>query len=101
MNKEEILKKAQKEGNDEMEVQAKDKSIRWTYIAMVIAAAVFSFIRGERGYPIMDLTATVSISVCVGQFYRFVKSKDKSFLIIAIVMVGVSVFSTIRFFMGH
>ncbi|MDE5779565.1 MAG: hypothetical protein K2I10_13860 [Lachnospiraceae bacterium] len=101
MNKEEILKKAQKEGNDEMETQMKDRSMRWTYIAMVIAAAVFSFIRDKQGYPIMDITAIVSISVCVGQFYRFIKSKDNSFLIIAMVMLVVSIASTIRFFMGH
>lgn len=101
MNKEEILRRAQREGNDEMEVQTKDRAIRWTYITMVIAAAVFSFIRETQGYPIMDLTATVSISVCVGQFYRFIKSKDKSLLIIAMVMLVVSIAATVRFIMGH
>lgn len=101
MNKEEILRKAQKESNDEMEVQVKDKSMKWTYISMVLAAGVFSFIRGMQGNPMMDLTATVSISVCVGQSYRFIKSKDKSCLIIAIVMLAVSIASTIRFIMGH
>lgn len=40
MNKEEILRKAQKESNDEMEVQVKDKSMKWTYISMVIAAGI-------------------------------------------------------------
>ena len=35
MEREEILKRAQKEGNDEMEIQIKDKSIKYTYIAMV------------------------------------------------------------------
>lgn len=101
MNKEEILQRAQREGNDELEIQVRDKSIRWTYIAMVLAAAVFSFIRGEHGYPIMDLTATVSISVCVGQAYRFMKSKDKSSLFIAAIMLAVSIFATVRFLMGH
>lgn len=101
MNREEILMKAQKEGNDEMEVQVKDRSMRWTYITMVLAAAMFSFIRGEWGYPIMDLAATVSISVCAGQFYRFIKGKDKASLIIAVIMLSVAIVSTIRFFMGH
>ena len=50
MNKEEILRKAQKESNDEMEVQVKDKSMKWTYISMVIAAGIFSFIRESQGY---------------------------------------------------
>lgn len=101
MDKDEILRKAQKEGNDEMEVQMRDKSIKWTYVSMVIAAAVFSFLRAEQGYPIMDLTATVSISVCAGFSYRFMKSKDKSSFMIAIVMLVVFIFSTIRFIMGH
>ena len=101
MNKEEILRKAQKESNDEMEGQVKDKSMKWTYISMVIAAGIFSFIRESQGYPMMDLTATVSISVCVGHFYRFGKCKDKSSLIIAMVMLVVFIFSTIRFIMGH
>lgn len=101
MNKEEILQKAQKEGNDEMEIQIRDRSIRWTYLAMVIAAAIFSFIRSEQGYPVMDLTATVSISVCVGQLYRFIKGRDKASLLIALLMFAVSIFSTVRFTMGY
>ena len=101
MNKEEILKKAQKEHNDEMELQIRDKSIKWTYISMVIAAGVFSFIRDMQDYPMMDLTATVSLSVAVGNFYRYMKSKDKSNLMIAIVMFIIFVISTIRFIMGH
>lgn len=101
MDKEEILRKAQIEGQDEREVQIRDKSIKWTYIAMVAAAAVFSFIRENQGYPMMDLTATVSISVCVGQLYRYWKGKDKSSLLIAVIMLGVAIMATIRFFMGH
>ncbi len=103
MNKDEILAKSRREnqGYDEMERQIKDKSMTWTCIAMVIAATIFSFIRGEQGYPMMDLCATVSISVCAGQFYRFIKGKDKSSLFIACVMFVIFVFATIRFSMGH
>ena len=103
MNKDEILAKSRKEnqGQDEMERQIKDRSMTWTYLAMVIAAATFSFIRGEQGYPVMDLCATVSISVCVNQFYRFIKGKDKSSLLIACIMLVTFVFATIRFSMGH
>lgn len=103
MNKDEILAKSRKEnqGQDEMERQIKDKSMTWTYIAMVIAAATFAFIRDEQGYPMMDLCSTVSISVCVGQFYRFIKGKDKSSLFIACIMFVVFVLATIRFIMGH
>ncbi|WP_347223951.1 DUF6442 family protein [Bacteroides congonensis] len=101
MDKEDILRKAQEEKSDEMEIQIRDKSMKWTYISMVIAAAIFSFIRGMQDYPMMDLTATVSISVAVGNSYRYIKCKEKSNLFIAIVMFVVFVFSTIRFVMGH
>ncbi|MCI8748303.1 MAG: hypothetical protein HFH67_10635 [Lachnospiraceae bacterium] len=101
MDREEILRKAQNENNDEMEVQIRDKSIKWTYISMVIAVGVFSFIGDMKGYPIMDLVATTSISVAVGNFYRYIKCRDKSNLVITIIMVVVFVVSTIRFFMGH
>ena len=101
MNKEDVLRKAQKEGNDEMEIQIRDKSMKWTYISMVIAAGIFSFIRDMQDYPMMDLTATVSISVAVGNFYRYIKCKDKSNLCIAAVMFVVFFLSTIRFIMGH
>lgn len=101
MDKEEILRKAQKESNDEMEVQIRDKSMKWTYITMVIAVGIFSLIRDMQGYPMMDLTATVCISVAVGNFYRYVRGKEKSSLIIALVMLVIFVISTIRFIMGH
>ncbi len=101
MDREEILRKAQNENNDEMEVQIRDKSIKWTYISMVIAVGVFSFIGDMKGYPIMDPVATTSISVAVGNFYRYIKCRDKSNLVITIIMVVVFVVSTIRFFMGH
>lgn len=101
MNKEEVLRKAQKENNDEMELQIRDKSIKWTYVSMVIAAGIFSFIRDMQNYPMMDLTATVSLSVAVGNFYRYIKVKDKSTLIIAIVMFVIFLIATIRFMMGH
>lgn len=101
MNKDEILKRAQQEKNDEMEIQVRDKSIRWTYIAMVLTAAIFSFIRDQQGLPMMDLCATVSISVCVGQFYRYVKTRDHGCLLIAMIMFAVSILATVRFFMGH
>lgn len=101
MDKEDILRKAQEEKTDEMEIQVRDKSMKWTYVSMVIAAGIFSFIRDMQGYPMMDLSATVALSVAVGNFYRYMKCKDKSNLIIAIVMLVVFVFSTIRFIMGH
>lgn len=46
INKEEILAKSRKSG-DEMEGVVKDKSMKWTYITMVFVAAIFAFIRSE------------------------------------------------------
>lgn len=101
MNKEEILQKAQAEKKDEREMQVRDKSMLWSYLVMVLAAAVFSFIRSEQGLPMMDLCATVSASVFAGMAYRFVETKNKGNLIIALVMLFVAVAATVRFFMGH
>lgn len=101
MNKEEILRKAQNTHKDEREIQIKDKSMMWSYITMVIVAAIFSFIRSEKGLPIMDLTATVGFSVSANFIYRFVRTKEKRYLLLSAVLLCVGVISTIRFAMGH
>ena len=101
MKREEILKLAQMEKNDEREVQVKDKSMMWSYTVMVIMAAVFSVIRSEQGLPMMDLCATVNGSVCAAMIYRFVKTKKKEHLVIALVTFLCAVLAIVRFVMGH
>jgi uncharacterized membrane-anchored protein len=101
MNKDEILKRAQAEKNDEREIQVKDKSMLWSYIVMILAAAIFSFIRSEQGLPRMDLTATVSASAFAAMTYRFIKTKEKAYLFLAVIMLCVAIIATVRFFMGH
>lgn len=101
MDKNEILRRAQEEKNDEMEIQIRDKSIKWTYIAMVAAVAIFSFIRSEQGLPMMDLCATMCFSVCVGQAYRYIKGKSRDALIMAVITLGIAIMATVRFAMGH
>jgi hypothetical protein len=101
MNKEEILKKAQKEKRDERETQIRDFAFRWTYLTGAIAAAFFSYYRAARGQPTMDLCATVCFSVCAGMLYRFVKAKEKSCLFFAVVSFAVACTATVRFFMGY
>lgn len=101
MNKDEILQKAQAEKRDEREMQIKDRSMMWSYLVMVLAAAIFSFIRSGQGLPMMDLSATVSASVCAGMTYRFIKTKAKENLILAVIMLLVAIIATVRFFMGH
>lgn len=100
MDRETILKKAQNE-TDEMVAQTRDKSMKYTYIALVLCAAFFSFIRGLKNQPVMDLSATVCFSVFANRIYFFIKHKEKSDLIIAAIAMVIAVMATIGFFMGH
>lgn len=63
MNKEDILKMAQTEKIDDLELQVKDKSIMWSYLVMIVLAALFSFFKALHGFPITDLTATICASI--------------------------------------
>lgn len=75
--------------------------MKYTYIALVISAAIFAFIRAQKDQPIMDLCATVCFSVFAGRIYCYVKTKDSTNLIMALITLRVAIFATIRFFMGH
>ena len=100
MKKEEILEKARSEKKDEMETAVRDRSAVWMALAMVISAGFFVCMRGE-GEPVMDLAATVCFSVAVCCIYRFIRLKQISWLIMGIVLAAMTVFATVRFFMGH
>lgn len=101
MNREEILAKAKNENKDEMEILVRDRSIRWTYLVMVIVAAVFAFIRECNGQPMMDLCVTVCASVTAGQWYRFAKTKDKYCLVMGVITLAVGIMAFVRYMMGH
>ena len=101
MERNEILSKAQAENQDEREVQVKDKSITYSYIVMVLMAAVFTWIRAKQGLPMMDLCATVCGSVCAAMTYRFIKTKGKTYLMLAVITFLVMVMAIIRFAAGH
>ena len=101
MDKEEILRRSRNEKNDEMEKQVLNRSMRWTYLAMVLSAAVFTYIRDLNGQPMMDLCATVCISVFAGRIYCYLKMKDKFNLGMALIALAIAIFATIRFLMGH
>ena len=75
--------------------------MKYTYIALVISAAIFAFIRAQKDQPIMDLCATVCFSVFAGRIYCYVKTKDSTNLIMALITFLVAIFATIRCFMGH
>lgn len=100
MKKEEILAKARAEKNDEMEKAVRDRSAIWALLAETIAAGFFMCMRDE-GEPIMDLSAIVCFSTSVCMFYRFFKLKQIWYLLIGLLMTGLTVFAVIRFFQGH
>lgn len=101
MKKEEILAKAQAERVDEREIFINDRSIKWTYLVMIISAGIFMIVRSTRDMPITDLCATVCLAVAAGNIYRSIKTKDKWYLIAGIVMAVSGIFTAVRFFMGH
>jgi len=101
MDKEEILRRSRAENCDEMEMQTRDKSMKWTYITLVLSAAIFAFIRDMNNQPSMDLCATVALSVFAGRIYCFARTKNRYDIIIAVITCAIAVFATIRFFMGH
>ena len=101
MNKEDILKMAQNEKRDDMEIHIKDKSLMWSYLIMVMFAALFSFFKALKGFPITDLTATVCASVCATMTYRYLKTKNKQDFLFAIAMLIVTLISSIYFFIGY
>lgn len=103
MDKEEILKKSRKENlnGDEREHQVKDRSMMWAYIFMVVVSAAFRLFDITEDAPIMDFSAAIASSACAATTYRFIKTKTVMYLILAIVMLGLTVLSTVRFFMGH
>ena len=101
MNKDEILKRAQNEKIDELEIHVQNKSMLWSYIAMAFAATIFSFIRSNEGLPMMDLAATVCFSAFVNQLYRFIKTKQKQYLLVMLIMLFTTIMTTIRFIMGY
>ncbi|MCI6497968.1 MAG: hypothetical protein MSA21_03565 [Lachnospiraceae bacterium] len=49
----------------------------------------------------MDLTATVSASVCAAMTYRFIKTRNKEHLFLALIMFVVAIVAIVRFVMGH
>lgn len=84
MKKEDILKKAQEEKVDEMEQYVNDKSMYFIFIAMFVCLSVFSFTRFADGMRIEDYVATLQISISVGSFYRYSKTKKMNWLIVGV-----------------
>ncbi len=101
MDRETILKRAQGEKDDEMVTQTHDKAIKLTYVVLVLSAAVFAFVRGLHGAPVMDLCATVCYSVFAGRVYCYCKTRQRFDLVMAVVTIVIAIMATARFFMGH
>lgn len=101
MKKEDILKKAQEEGSDEMEKSVQDKSMWWVFIAMGVCLIVFSLIKLENDQDPTDLAATINAGACAGCFYRYSKLHDKRNLFASITTGICAVVCTILFIMHH
>ncbi len=101
MTKEKILQLARGEQKDEMAQQVRDRSMKWTYIVMVLSAAVFAFLRARQGQPMMDLCATVCFSVSAGFWYRSIKMGERGCLVLGWITLAVGIAATVRYFLGH
>ena len=101
MKKDDILNMARQEQRDEMTERVRDQSMRWTYLVMVLTAAVFAFIRSERGQSIMDLSVTVCASVAAGQLYRFIRTRETFCLTLCLIALAVGCLALVRFCMGY
>ena len=101
MKKEDILKKSQAEGSDEMEKFIQNRSMWWGAIVMCILLIVFSIIRRENGQYTFDLTATIGAGVAVENFFQYKKLHDKKNLAFGIIISVGTVLSAIWFFTVH
>ncbi|MBD5115514.1 MAG: hypothetical protein HDT46_10015 [Ruminococcaceae bacterium] len=100
MDKKEILAKARAEKSDERETFILDKSMHWTFLVMTLSAGIFTIVRSCQDLPIMDLCATVCLSVGTGFMYRFIKNRQKFNLITGILMIFFGIVSAVEFFIG-
>jgi len=101
MKKEEILEKSRSENKDEREEIVRDKSMRWTLVAMAALSAVFAYIRGTKGESVMDLAVVVCGSVGVSFLYRYFWTRKKECLFWGITSACAAVFALVRFCTGH
>lgn len=103
MTNEEILERSRNENKhgDEREKAILSNAIKVSFIVMVLSSAIFALIRSQQGYPMMDLTAVCCASTFANFIYRFIKTKEKSYLIIAIITLAAAIWATIRFFYGE
>lgn len=97
MKKEEILKKAQEEGSDEMEKFVQDKSIWWGAVAMCFCLIAFTIIRRRIDQYTFDLTATIAAGVAAQNFYQYKKLHIKRNLLAGIFMAVGAVLCAIWF----
>ena len=103
MTKEEILEKSRNDNRhgDELDKKILSDGMKISYAAMIAAAAIFAIVRAVQGRSIMDLPAICCASVSANFIYRFLKTKEKFNLIIAVITLIIAVVTAVLFFMGH
>ncbi|MBQ6180296.1 MAG: hypothetical protein IJK31_01260 [Ruminococcus sp.] len=101
MTKEDILRKARTETMeskmDELEKHTFDRSFYWAFLSALTATVLFSWARMARGEEIYDVVTIVSFSAAVTSFYRFIRSRRISNLMIALLNLFITILFTYRF----
>lgn len=100
MNKKGLLGKSHSENKDEREEQVRYKSIKWAGTTMVLLSGVFAVIRGCKGENILDLLVVICGSVSVIHLYRYLKLKNKEYLVLGIMTLCTAIFCLIMYYIG-
>lgn len=97
MKKEDVLKKAQEEGSDEMEKSVQSAAMWCGAIIMAVFLISFSIIRRLNDQNTSDLTATICAGVAAENYFIFKRIHNKRNLVFAIIMTIGAVLSVIFF----
>lgn len=77
MNKEEILKKAQLEKNDEREEQVKVKASHIGWISVTVVILFIIIFRKLHGESIIDIAMIVMVQAAAVSFYQYFNMREK------------------------
>lgn len=99
MNIEENTKKTQVANKDYTELRVTNRSLKISYTAIVLIMAVFVFLRTNHN-TFIDFSTAVCGSVFAGMAYRFIKTKQVTCLVIALMSFIAMIVGIVRFTIG-
>jgi len=88
MKKDEVLKKARAEKNDERENQVETASYRFGWIIVTLMIILLMFFRRYYNESTTDLLLVLMTQLASTFFYQYKKLNNKNYLIAGIIMVG-------------